>query len=179
MTSPPAIPQLVNTVLQNIATHMQPRILLPLVFELYPACLRAGRLSAASLLKFLASVLALLEFVLACARNVDPSTNGASWLICGRAMCFLREHLLRDAEAGGDERADREEIEHFLAAMDVQQLRHSCMMLILQQQGELDDTGNGMAAQLDVLQDIVAGGDDFLDEDGDSDAEAGGAEEAA
>ena len=60
VTSPPAIPQLVNTVLQNIATHMQPRILLPLVFELYPACLRAGRLSAASLLKFLASVLAQL-----------------------------------------------------------------------------------------------------------------------
>ena len=90
---------------------------------------------------------------------------------------FLREHLLRDAEGGGDERADREEIENFLAAMDVQQLRHSCMMLILQQQGELDDAG--MAAQLDALQDIVAAGDDFLDEEGDSDAEAGGAEDAA
>ena len=61
--------------------------------------------------------------------------------------------------------------------MDVQQLRHSCMMLILQQQGELDDAG--MAAQLDALQDIVAAGDDFLDEEGDSDAEAGGAEDAA
>ena len=42
----------------------------------------------------------------------------------------------------------------FLAAMDAQQLRHSCMLLILQQQDELE--GMNLAGQLDALQDLIA-----------------------